>query len=254
MNPRLLLDVEHPGPDIVRQGLQSRDRVAADGSHAHPDESTSRGKATPGWSITSAMRGETRVRIVAAAMSRVRSGNSAPSHPRVSLQTQSSRDRSSHLGDSAMKKSMQALIGVIATVTFALASGAASRRMPRNWAGTRRARWHRCMPRCRQPRRWDRTLARFWCSRRSPRRGLGVGGQLGDGALIKGGKVVGYYNTAGASVGLQAGAQTFGYAMFFMTDAGFAGARQGGRVRSGCRSERRRDGRGARPRRPRPRR
>jgi lipid-binding SYLF domain-containing protein len=48
--------------------------------------------------------------------------------------------------------------------------------------------------------------------------GLGVGGQLGDGALIKGGKAVAYYNTAGASVGLQAGAQTFGYAMFFMTD------------------------------------
>ena len=49
--------------------------------------------------------------------------------------------------------------------------------------------------------------------------GLGVGGQFGEGALIKGGKAVGYYNTAGASVGLQAGAQTFGYAMFFMTDA-----------------------------------
>lgn len=49
--------------------------------------------------------------------------------------------------------------------------------------------------------------------------GLGVGGQYGDGALIRGGKVVGYYNTAGASFGLQAGAQTFGYAMFFMNDA-----------------------------------
>ena len=46
--------------------------------------------------------------------------------------------------------------------------------------------------------------------------GLGVGGQYGDGALIKAGKTVGYYNTAGASVGLQAGAQTFGYALFFM--------------------------------------
>jgi lipid-binding SYLF domain-containing protein len=46
--------------------------------------------------------------------------------------------------------------------------------------------------------------------------GLGVGGQYGDGALIKGGKTVGYYNTAGASVGLQAGAQTYGYVLFFM--------------------------------------
>jgi lipid-binding SYLF domain-containing protein len=46
--------------------------------------------------------------------------------------------------------------------------------------------------------------------------GLGVGGQYGDGALIKGGKTVAYYNTAGATVGLQAGAQTYGYALFFM--------------------------------------
>lgn len=49
--------------------------------------------------------------------------------------------------------------------------------------------------------------------------GLGVGGQYGDGALIKGGKVVGYYNTSGISTGLQAGAQRYGYAMFFMNDA-----------------------------------
>ena len=35
---------------------------------------------------------------------------------------------------------------------------------------------------------------------------------------FKGGKAVAYYSTAGASVGLQAGAQTFGYALFFMND------------------------------------
>jgi lipid-binding SYLF domain-containing protein len=46
--------------------------------------------------------------------------------------------------------------------------------------------------------------------------GLIVGGQYGEGALIKGGKTIGYYNTAGASYGLQAGAQQYGYAMFFM--------------------------------------
>ena len=45
---------------------------------------------------------------------------------------------------------------------------------------------------------------------------MGVGGQYGDGALLKGGKAVGYYNTTGVSSGLQAGAQQFGYAMFFM--------------------------------------
>ena len=49
--------------------------------------------------------------------------------------------------------------------------------------------------------------------------GLGIGGQYGEGALLKGGKAVAYYNTAGASYGLQAGAQTYGYAMFFMNAA-----------------------------------
>jgi lipid-binding SYLF domain-containing protein len=48
--------------------------------------------------------------------------------------------------------------------------------------------------------------------------GLGIGGQRGEGALMKGGKAVAYYNTTGASIGLQAGAQTYGYAMFFMND------------------------------------
>ncbi len=48
--------------------------------------------------------------------------------------------------------------------------------------------------------------------------GLGIGAQYGDGALMQGGKAVSYYNTAGASYGLQAGAQQFGYAMFLMND------------------------------------
>jgi len=52
--------------------------------------------------------------------------------------------------------------------------------------------------------------------------GLGVGGQFGEGALLKSGKAVAYYNTAGASVGLQAGAQQFGYAMFFMNGKALA--------------------------------
>jgi len=46
--------------------------------------------------------------------------------------------------------------------------------------------------------------------------GFVVGGKHGDGALMKGGKTVGYYSTSGGSVGLQAGVQTYGYAMFFM--------------------------------------
>jgi lipid-binding SYLF domain-containing protein len=48
--------------------------------------------------------------------------------------------------------------------------------------------------------------------------GLVIGAQGGDGALIVNGQTVGYYNTAAVSVGLQAGAQEFGYALFFMTD------------------------------------
>jgi len=49
--------------------------------------------------------------------------------------------------------------------------------------------------------------------------GFIVGGQGGNGALRKGGKTVGYYNSVAASYGLQAGAQAFGYALFFMTDS-----------------------------------
>jgi lipid-binding SYLF domain-containing protein len=46
--------------------------------------------------------------------------------------------------------------------------------------------------------------------------GLGIGGQSGEGTLLKGGTAVAYYKTTGASFGLQAGAQQYGYAMFFM--------------------------------------
>jgi lipid-binding SYLF domain-containing protein len=49
--------------------------------------------------------------------------------------------------------------------------------------------------------------------------GLFIGGQYGDGVLTKDGNTAGYYNTTAASYGLQAGAQTFGYAMVFMTDS-----------------------------------
>jgi len=61
--------------------------------------------------------------------------------------------------------------------------------------------------------------------RRSPRclvfpkvkkAGLMIGGQYGEGALLKEGKPVAYYKTTGVSYGLQAGGQQYGYAMFFM--------------------------------------
>jgi len=52
--------------------------------------------------------------------------------------------------------------------------------------------------------------------------GFVVGAQYGDGALLKDGRTVGYYNIVAASYGLQAGLQSFGYAMFLMTDAALA--------------------------------
>ncbi len=46
--------------------------------------------------------------------------------------------------------------------------------------------------------------------------GLIIGGQFGDGALREQGRTTGYYRSVALSYGLQAGAQTFGYALFFM--------------------------------------
>jgi lipid-binding SYLF domain-containing protein len=51
------------------------------------------------------------------------------------------------------------------------------------------------------------------------RAGFLVGVQYGEGVLFQGDNIAGYYNVAGASYGLQAGAQVFAYAMFLMTDA-----------------------------------
>jgi lipid-binding SYLF domain-containing protein len=50
------------------------------------------------------------------------------------------------------------------------------------------------------------------------RAGLLVGGEHGKGALKVGGRVAGYYESTGLSFGLQAGAQEYAYALFFMTD------------------------------------
>ena len=52
--------------------------------------------------------------------------------------------------------------------------------------------------------------------------GFLFGGQIGEGVLLRGGKPVGYYNSVAASYGLQAGAQIFGYALFFMNDGALA--------------------------------
>jgi lipid-binding SYLF domain-containing protein len=49
--------------------------------------------------------------------------------------------------------------------------------------------------------------------------GFIIGGQYGTGALRQGGKTVGYYRTVAASYGLQAGAQSFGYALLFLSES-----------------------------------
>lgn len=49
--------------------------------------------------------------------------------------------------------------------------------------------------------------------------GFIVGAFGGQGVMFKQGKIAGYYDTGGASYGLQAGLQQYGYALFFMTDS-----------------------------------
>ena len=51
------------------------------------------------------------------------------------------------------------------------------------------------------------------------RAGFILGGSGGEGVLYKKGVATGYYSSGSASIGLQAGIQSFGYAVFFMTDA-----------------------------------
>ncbi len=55
--------------------------------------------------------------------------------------------------------------------------------------------------------------------------GLGVGGESGDGVLRVGGKPVAYYNTSGASLGLQAGIQSYSQVLMFLTEPALAAFR-----------------------------
>ena len=48
--------------------------------------------------------------------------------------------------------------------------------------------------------------------------GLVFGGAYGEGVLIKGAAVSGYYNSVSASWGWQAGAESYGYVVFLMND------------------------------------
>lgn len=48
--------------------------------------------------------------------------------------------------------------------------------------------------------------------------GLVFGGSYGEGVLMKGSSIVDYYNSVTGSWGLQIGAQSYGYALFLMSD------------------------------------
>jgi lipid-binding SYLF domain-containing protein len=48
--------------------------------------------------------------------------------------------------------------------------------------------------------------------------GFIFGGGYGEGELLRGNRVAGYYNSVSGSWGLQAGAQSYGYAVFLMSD------------------------------------
>jgi lipid-binding SYLF domain-containing protein len=52
--------------------------------------------------------------------------------------------------------------------------------------------------------------------------GFMVGGQSGSGVLFRGKSVAGFYRISAGSFGFQAGAQTFSYALFFMTEDALA--------------------------------
>lgn len=69
-----------------------------------------------------------------------------------------------------------------------------------------------------QTRQWARDAKAILVFPEIVKAGFMVGGQGGDGALLVHGKAVGFFRTGSASFGLQAGAQKFSYALFFMTD------------------------------------
>jgi len=52
--------------------------------------------------------------------------------------------------------------------------------------------------------------------------GFIIGAQGGSGVLFQQGNVGGFYHSGALSVGMQAGMQTYGYALFFMSDADLA--------------------------------
>ncbi|MGT2494863.1 hypothetical protein ACU4GD_41840 [Cupriavidus basilensis] len=72
-----------------------------------------------------------------------------------------------------------------------------------------------------------------------------MGAQGGNGVMFApDGTVLGYYNATAVSYGLQAGAQTFSLAMFFMNDKALSDLNDSDGMSVGGRAERCRGGRG----------
>ena len=72
-------------------------------------------------------------------------------------------------------------------------------------------------------RRLGRSAAGVLVFPRITKGGLVVGAEAGNGVLFgRNGEVKGYYQTAGASYGLQAGVQQYGYALFLMSGSDVA--------------------------------
>ena len=67
-------------------------------------------------------------------------------------------------------------------------------------------------------RRYSRDARAILVFPRIVKAGLVVGGQSGEGVLFVDGQPAGYFRISAASFGLQAGGQTFGYALFLMND------------------------------------
>ena len=82
--------------------------------------------------------------------------------------------------------------------------------------------WPPWSPRSRWPSHWQPKATAILVFPRVKKAGLGIGGQYGEGTLLKGAKAAAFYKTTGASIGLQAGAQQYGYALFLMNQGAVA--------------------------------
>ena len=109
-----------------------------------------------------------------------------------------------------------ALVVAIATVVGVLPAPAAAQ----EYGLEGEARWalHRLMATVPQARVLEQRAYATLVFPDVTKAGFLIGGEYGNGVLFRRGGVAGYYNTAGVSYGLQAGAQSFSYVMFFMNE------------------------------------